>query len=99
MDDEKPNHDNGCPTSCLIILKVINVLGEDDSDNQMAKTHAYCTDCKNWLTTQAIDPENSGDGGDEHDNTDDSSGEEGSGGAAHTELAKDGWSVVKNLNS
>ena len=74
MDDKKPDHDNSCPASCLMIFKVINVLGEDDSDNQMAKTHADSTDSKNWLTTETIDPENGGDGGDKHDDSDDSCG-------------------------
>ena len=99
VDDEKPNHDNSRPTSGLMVLKVVNILGENDSDDEMAKTHADSADSENGLTTQTIDPKNSGDSGDEHDDSDDSCGEERSGVVAHTELAKDGRSVVKNLDS
>ena len=74
MDDEKPNHDNSSPTSCLVVLKVINVLGEDNSDDEMAKTHADSSDCENRFTAETIDPENGGDGGDKHDDSDDSCG-------------------------
>lgn len=63
-------------------LELVNVLGEDYSDNEMAKTHTDGTDSQNRFTTETINPQNSGNGSDKHDNTDDSSGQQTGGVAA-----------------
>jgi hypothetical protein len=72
VDDKEPDHDNCCPSSRLVIVKVVDVLGEDHSDNEVAQGHAKGTDGQNGLTTDTVNPENGRDCGDKHGNADDS---------------------------
>lgn len=63
----------------------------------MAKTHTNSTDSQNRFTTETINPQNSWNSSDKHDDTDDSSGQETGGVAAQTKLLKDLWSIVEDL--
>lgn len=97
MDDEKPNHDNSSPSGGLLFVKVVNVPGENDGNDEVAQGHAEGTDRQDGLTTDAVDPENGGEGGDEHDDTDNTRSKETGGVRAETELGEDGGSIIENL--
>lgn len=97
MYDEEPDHAHSGPAGGGLVVESINVLGEDDSDDEMARSHADSTHCKNWLAAGAIDPENGWDGGDEHDDADDAGSEEAGGCLAEAQLVEDLRGVVENL--
>lgn len=78
-------------------IKLVNVSSENDSNDEMAKTHTNSTDSQNRFTTETINPQNSWNSSDKHDDTDDSSGQETGGVAAQTKLLKDLWGIVKDL--
>jgi hypothetical protein len=40
VDDKQPNHADSSPTSGLVSLKLVDVLGKNDGDDEMASTHA-----------------------------------------------------------
>jgi hypothetical protein len=84
VDDKQPNHADSGPTSCRMRIELIDVLGEDNSDDEMAKTHTNGTDSQNRLTTETINPENGRNGSDKHDNTDNSSSQQTGSVAAET---------------
>ena len=55
MDDEEPHHDYGCPSGGPVVFKIVNVLGQDDSDDEMRKCHAESTDSQDGLATELVD--------------------------------------------
>jgi hypothetical protein len=81
----------------LVVFEVVNILSQDNSDDQVASSHANGTNSQDGLTTQTIDPKDSRDGGDEHDNTDNSGSQQTGRVAAKAELLEDLRGVVKNL--
>jgi hypothetical protein len=97
VDNKQPNHANGTPSSSLVVFEVVNVFGQDNSDDQVAGPHANGTNSQDGLTTQTIDPKDSRDGGDKHDNTDNSGSQQTGCVAAKAELLEDLRGVVKNL--
>jgi len=71
MDDEQPHHDHGCPSRCTVVLKVVKVLRENDGDDEVREGHAEGSDSEHGFTTETVDVEDCGDGGEEHDDADD----------------------------
>jgi hypothetical protein len=72
VDDKQPNHDYCRPPSRTVVRKVVNVLGEDDSNYKVGECHAESTHCQNGFTAQTVDIQDCWDGGNEHDYSDDS---------------------------
>lgn len=54
VDDEEPDHNDGGPSSSLMVFEVIDILRENDGDDQMRDTHADGADGENGLTTNAV---------------------------------------------
>ena len=44
MNHKQPHHDYGCPACSTVVLKVVNVLCEDDGDDEVGEGHADCAD-------------------------------------------------------
>ena|SRR5690242_16357587 len=61
VDDEEPDHDYSGPACALRVVKIVNVLGEDDGDDYVGYTHTDGTDGKDGLTADAVNVEYSGD--------------------------------------
>lgn len=80
-------------------LKLVDVLGKNHGDDEMASTHANSADSQDRLTAESVDPQDCRDGSDKHDDTDDTSGQETGGVAAETKLSKDLRGVVQDLDS
>jgi hypothetical protein len=99
MDDKQPHHHDGSPSSRLLVVEVVNVLGKNHCDDEVAESHAKGTDREYGLASDAVDPKNGGDGGDEHDDTDDTSGKETSRRLAETELTENRGGVVEDLDT
>jgi hypothetical protein len=96
VHNEQPDHADSSPSSGLVVRPVIGVLGKDDGDDDVACGHANGSDGEDWATADSIDPENGGNGGDEHDDADYTGGEKLSGVAALAKLFEDGGRVVQN---
>ena len=58
MNDEEPDHGHGSPASGSLLLKVVNVASEDDSNDHMAGGHADRANDEDRLASDAIDPQN-----------------------------------------
>lgn len=43
MDDKEPDHRDSSPASCFVSGPLMLVLGEDDSDDEVAETHSQST--------------------------------------------------------
>jgi hypothetical protein len=85
MDDEKPNHDDRAPTSCLVRIPLISILGYDYGDYNVAGRHTDRTDGKDGFAPDFVDVEHGGDGGEEHHDAYDAGCEEGDGVAGEAE--------------
>lgn len=96
VDNEEPDHGDGSPSSSLVGVPSVLELTEDDSNDEMAKSHTDGTGDENWLATSFVDPKNSWNSGDEHDDTDDTGRKEGGGVGILTELLENAWCVVEN---
>jgi hypothetical protein len=59
VNDEKPDHDNGSPSSTLVVWPVVRKAGDDAGNDEMASSHADRTGNEDRLTTPAIDVHNS----------------------------------------
>ena len=96
MDDEQPDHGHGSPASSLVSLPLVDVLGNDDSDDDMAGSHSDRTDGKHGLTANTIDPQHCRNRSDEHDNAHDSRSQKRGCVIAESELLEDLWGVVED---
>ena len=63
MNDEKPDHSHCSPSSGDLLVKIVDVLGQDDVDDDVTCCHTDSTNDQHWLSTNLIDPENSRDCG------------------------------------
>lgn len=97
MNDKQPDHAHGSPTGGRLLVEAVNVPGQDDGDDEVARGHADGTDDEDGLPAHAVNPQHGGDGGDEHDDTDDTCREQADGRGAEAELLEDLGSVVENL--
>ena len=96
MDNKQPDHADGGPASGRLLVPLVDILGDDNGDDDVAGGHADGADGENRLTADAVDPEDRGDGGEEHDDADDASGEKGGGRVVKAELVEDGGGVVED---
>lgn len=76
VNNEQPDHNHGCPSCRTVVLKVIEVLGENDGDDEVGESHAESSNCENGFATETVDVKDCGNGGEEHDDADDTCGEE-----------------------
>lgn len=60
VDDEEPHHDHSGPTGALRVVEVVDVFGEDDSDDYMGYAHANGADGEDRLSANAVDVKDSG---------------------------------------
>lgn len=98
MHNEQPDHHYGSPSSRLLVVEVVNVLGKNDRDDEVAESHAEGTDREYRPASDAVDPEDGRNGGDEHDNAHDTGGEETGRRLAEAELTEDGRGIVEDLD-
>lgn len=63
MNDEKPNHGHCRPASCYLVVKVINIASENDSDDDVASGHADGAHNEHWLSADSVDVKHRGNGG------------------------------------
>lgn len=96
MDNEQPDHGNGCPTSGLVLGPAVRVLGEENGDDNVASSHTNGTDNEDWLSSNSINPQHGGGSCDKHDDTDDTSSQERNSVVGLTQLLEDGGSVVEH---
>ena len=97
MDDEQPDHHNGCPSRRTMVPKVFIVLRENDGDDEVGEGHAEGSDSEHGFTAELVNVKDCGDGGEEHDDADDACREEGLRGSFETDLLEDLRRVVENL--
>jgi hypothetical protein len=64
MNHEEPDHGNCGPTSSGLLIEFVNVSGQDDGHNDMARSHADSTNYQYWLATNTIDVQDRGNGRD-----------------------------------
>lgn len=82
-----------------MIVKVVNVFGQDNSNDDMASSHSNSADDENGLTAQAIDPQNCRHSCNEHGNTHNTCCKEACGVLAQPQLTEDLGGIVEDLNS
>jgi hypothetical protein len=95
-DGEDPDEDNGGPPRGAVCGPVALALGNDARDDEVADTHddCACDECR--LAAPLVDVKHGGDGGEEHDDTDDTRGEKRGRGSVQAETAEDKGCVVKD---
>ena len=76
MDDKEPNHDDSSPTSTLVGWPLMLVLGEDDGDDEMAKTHSKSTESQSRSSSDSVNVQNGRNGCNQHYNADHAGREE-----------------------
>lgn len=91
-----PDHGDCSPPSRLVRLPGIAVGGDNGGDDNVTGCHANGAYGEDRLAADAVDVENRRDGGDEHDDADDSSCEERDCYAGETEVFKNCGSVVED---
>lgn len=84
VNHEEPHHADSCPTSGGLFVEMINVPRKNNGDNDMTSAHADGAHCQHRLSTDSINPQDSRDGGDEHDDTNDAGSKETSGCSAES---------------
>ena len=97
VNDKQPDHAHGSPAGGRLLVEAVDVPGQDDGDDEVARGHADGADDEDGLPAHAVNPQHGGDGGDEHDNTDHTRREQADGRGAEAELPEDLGSVVENL--
>jgi hypothetical protein len=70
MDHKEPYHDYCGPSRTFVSRPLVLILGEDDSDDDVASGHADSADNENGFPTNLVDVENGRDGSKPHDNAD-----------------------------
>lgn len=96
VNDEEPDHGNGGPTGSLVVWPVVGVLGKENGNDDVACSHADGTGNQHGLASDSVDPQNSWDSGNEHDDANHAGGKEGNGVGGLSEILEDGRGVVKH---
>ena len=55
VNNKQPDHYHGRPTGSTVVLKVVNVLCEDDGDDTVRKGHADGADGEDGFAAEAVD--------------------------------------------
>ena len=66
IDDEKPNHRDGCPTRSLMSGPLMLVDAKEDSDDCMTDTHGDGSRKQDGFSAKLINVEDSRNSGEEH---------------------------------
>lgn len=96
MNDEEPDHGYSSPSSRLVSLPLVHVLGNNDSDDNMAGSHPEGADSKHRLATNTVNPQHGRNRCDEHDNAYYTRSQERGCVAAQSKLLEDLRGVVEN---
>ena len=98
VHNEEPDHGYGTPTStrCGANLPLGLVRGKDSGDNNVASSHANSTDDKDGLTAELVNVGDGREGGNPHDDTDNTGGKEGCCVTAEAEVLEDSRGVVQD---
>jgi hypothetical protein len=97
--NKEPNHADGSPSGRFMIMEVVNVLGQNNSNDDMASSHSNGTDYENRLAAQTIDPQDCWHSCNEHGNTHNTSCKEARGVLTQPQLAEDLGGIVEDLDS
>lgn len=92
--DIDPDKDAGDPASGAVSRPVVSAGGDDDGDDHVTGAHDDGTGDQGRLTAPVVDVENGGDGGKEHDDTDDTRCKKRDRVAFETDLLKDERGIV-----
>lgn len=68
---KQPDHTDGSPTCGSLFIETVDVLGQNDSDDEVACSHPNCTDDQNRFSSGTVDPEDSLKCCNKHDDADD----------------------------
>lgn len=96
MDDEQPDHGNCSPTGTLVCSPRVLVLGNNNSNDDVAGCHTDSTNGEHGSATNFVYVQDRGDGGNEHSNTDDSSGKQVSSVSGKAKVGEDGRRIVQD---
>lgn len=55
MNHKQPDHYHGCPACGTVVLKVVNVLCENDGDDKVRKGHSDGADSEDRFAAEAVD--------------------------------------------
>jgi hypothetical protein len=55
VNHKEPDHSNSSPSSSSLLVKVVDIASQDDSDNDVARSHANGADDEDRLSANAID--------------------------------------------
>jgi hypothetical protein len=91
-----PNEDDGSPASSLVGTPVVLAGSDDTTDDKVAETHADSARDERLLAAPLVDVENGGDGGEEHDDADNTRSEERGRRTGQVELLEDERCVVED---
>lgn len=61
MDDEQPDHDDGCPSGALVVGPVVGEAAHDGCDDEVGQRHTNRTDDERGFTAPFIDVHDGGD--------------------------------------
>ena len=78
MGYEQPHHRNSSPTCCFVCWPLVLILCKNNGDSDVANAHSDGSKCKNRFSSELVNVQDGRNGGEEHDNTDDTGGKEGS---------------------
>lgn len=82
-----------------MIMEVVNVLGQDNSNDDMASSHPNGTNYENRLSAQTIDPQDCWHSCNEHGNTHNTGCKEACGVGTQSQLTEDLGGIVEDLYS
>jgi hypothetical protein len=85
----EPDEDDGDPTSSPVVRPVVAVSTDNTGYDEMGDSHPNTTSNEDNLSSEAIDVEHCRDGGEEHDDTDNTSSKERRGATAQAKALED----------
>lgn len=96
VDDKEPDHADSRPAGRPVLGPLVDVLGHQHGNDDVAGGHADGADGQHGLAAGAVDPEHGRDSGDEHDDADDTRGQERCRVEVEAELLENEGSVIQN---
>ena len=91
-----PDEHNSNPTSSSVFSPVAFERAQDTGNDEMTATHDDGTGDQERLSSELINPQHGWNGGQEHDNTNDTRGKQGSGVTRQPQGGKDEWGIVQD---
>lgn len=96
VDDEEPDHNDSRPTSSMVSWPLVLILGEDDSDDEVAQTHAQGTESQSGSSSDSVNVQDGGNCGQQHGNAYHARCKKRSGVRRQTERAENLRGIVKD---